>query len=230
MKNKETILVVDMHRDIAKAVSEAAIDFGRDIGLMIPQDTIVTDLRILQQKSKKTDVREIEELKIEEHIKAALPKAWTAGAGLAAIQIGVPLQFAYYVVPDPKDPEKRIERRLINPVIVKGQFPSVKTEGCLSLPGKWYTVSRFQVIFYTTEDLNHDGVQLKTKPGDPRIYVATGFEAQLIQHEIDHMNGMLCFQRQVRPGPKVGRNDPCPVCAEKGIKIKYKKCAEHFQG
>jgi peptide deformylase len=189
----------------------------RLLGIYAPQDTIVTDNTFLRQKSKKTTWKQVEDLKLEEHIKAALPTAWTPGFGLAAIQIGVPLRFAYYTFPDPKDKEKRIEKKLLNPQILKASYPCIIKEGCLSLPDKWYMVSRFMEIIY------------KPDYTDEQVYIVRGVEAQVIQHEIDHMDGLTIINRQVRSSEKIGRNEPCPECGKKGVVIKYKKCKEHFQ-
>jgi len=51
-------------------------------------------------------------------------------------------------------------------------------------------------------------------------FEATGLEAVMVQHEIDHMNGMLCFDRGHKNKDKVGRNSLCPC----GSGEKYKKC------
>ena len=175
----------------------------------IPQDEIVTDIATLKQRSRETTTTEIEDLKLEECIRKALPGSWTPGFGLAAIQIGVPLQFAFYSIPDPEDKEhkKCIERRLINAEILKGKHQCITKEGCLSLPGQWYTVSRFSEIIYITDGGTGPMERSITVPGVGTAFYAFGIEAQIIQHEIDHFNGILAFSRAVRPtGPKIGRN------------------------
>ena len=57
-----------------------------------------------------------------------------------------------------------------------------------------------------------------------------GLEAFVVAHEIDHLDGILITDRVPVEKTKTGRNDPCPMCAKNGIKIKYKKCKEHFNG
>ena len=52
-----------------------------------------------------------------------------------------------------------------------------------------------------------------------------GFNAYIIQHEIDHLNGITCIDREykrepLKVGTKIGRNEPCPCGSGK----KYKKC------
>lgn len=69
---------------------------------------------------------------------------------------------------------------LFNPVILKKSGPYETEEGCLSLEGARKT-RRWQNI----------KVQYQTPDGKPRIKTFTGWTAQIIQHEIDHCNGIL---------------------------------------
>jgi uncharacterized protein YecA (UPF0149 family) len=54
---------------------------------------------------------------------------------------------------------------------------------------------------------------------DGQLFSAEGKEAQIIQHEIDHMDGILIIDKEYKSN-NVGRNDPCPCGSGK----KYKKC------
>ena len=69
---------------------------------------------------------------------------------------------------------------LFNPVILKKSGPYEAEEGCLSLDGVRKT-RRWQSI----------KVQYQTADGKPRIRTFTGWTAQILQHEIDHCNGIL---------------------------------------
>ena len=69
---------------------------------------------------------------------------------------------------------------MLNPVILKKSGPYDTEEGCLSLEGTRKT-RRWQSI----------KVQYQTTDGKPRIKTFTGWTAQIIQHEIDHCNGIL---------------------------------------
>ena len=69
---------------------------------------------------------------------------------------------------------------LFNPVILKKSVPYNTEEGCLSLEGVRKT-KRYQSI----------KVQYQTMDGKPRIKTFTGWTAQIIQHEIDHCDGIL---------------------------------------
>lgn len=133
-------------------------------------DKIVTDDKTLRQISLHTTQEEVDDLKLVERLKAANGTAWTNGCGLSAIQIGIPVRFAWFIW-------KGKEHTLLNPEITmqRGSFVNVK-EGCLSIPNSWANVKRYTMIEYTTNG--------KKKR-------AQGMKAVIIQHEIDHMNGIL---------------------------------------
>ena len=96
------------------------------------------------------------------------------GVGLAANQIGVPLQVAIIEVD-----EKVTE--LVNPQIVKGSGELLDWEGCLSIPG------------YVAEVERHAKVTVKARDRHGREFRVKGTEllARALQHEIDHLNGTL---------------------------------------
>lgn len=101
------------------------------------------------------------------------------GAGLAANQIAVPLRaLVTYVEQTPQV--------FINPEIVEESDEVEEAEeGCLSIPGWYGPVLRKQRV--TVRALNEKGKQFKVK--------ATDFEARVLQHEIDHLNGVLFIDR-----------------------------------
>jgi len=120
------------------------------------------------------------------------------GVGLAAPQVGIPLQLA--VIEDKEEylkgisPEELQERErrpvpfqvIVNPTIT---VTSEKTldffEGCLSLPGFSAVVSRAQTV----------RVQCLDERGQPRTIEASGWYARILQHEIDHLLGNLYIDR-----------------------------------
>jgi peptide deformylase len=171
-----------------------------------PGITVVTDISYLRQVSKKTSMREVEKRELVTLVKYGIHKAWVFGYGLAAIQLGMPIAAAWYWLPE--DEEKPLLAKghlLINPVILEKKELIIKAnEGCLSIPNKFVTTKRYNWIRYET---------------DGEIKVATGIEAQIVQHETDHMNGILVIDREYKPN-LTGRNDPCPCGSGK----KYKKC------
>ncbi|HEX7197563.1 MAG TPA: peptide deformylase [Candidatus Limnocylindria bacterium] len=96
------------------------------------------------------------------------------GVGLAANQIGVPLQVAVIEVD-----EKITE--LVNPQIVRVAGEQLDWEGCLSIPG------------YVAEVARHDRVTVKARDRHGREFRVKGSElfSRALQHEIDHLNGHL---------------------------------------
>ncbi|MEN6413662.1 MAG: peptide deformylase [Veillonellales bacterium] len=99
------------------------------------------------------------------------------GVGLAAPQVGLALRV---VVVDAGD--GLIE--LINPVIVNSEGSEQGTEGCLSIPGVYGEVERCSKV--TVEGLNRFGKKVQVE--------GTGLQARALQHEIDHLEGILFIE------------------------------------
>ena len=138
--------------------------------------TLPDGLATLKTPSLETTMAAVKALDLIARLKAANETAWTPGHGLAAIQIGVPLRFAWFQL-DGK------EYLLLNPKILeyKGQWKTV-LEGCLSMPHRWLRIKRASKV------------RVENGAGD--IFTAKGKLAQIIQHEIDHMDGILITDRQ----------------------------------
>jgi len=98
------------------------------------------------------------------------------GVGLAAPQVGVPLRVVVIGIPG----EEVIA--LINPEIVKRSGERRLTEGCLSVPGYWAEVTRSVSVTAKGQDLQGRPVRIKAK--DDLL-------AQALEHETDHVNGVL---------------------------------------
>lgn len=99
------------------------------------------------------------------------------GAGLAAPQVHVPMRVA--VLSLDGEPEPRF---FINPVITPIGDSTTRTwEGCLSVPGMRGLVERPDVV----------AVQSLGRDGQPRDEVLEGFSAVVVQHECDHLDGVL---------------------------------------
>ncbi|MBP1858071.1 peptide deformylase [Rhizobium herbae] len=102
------------------------------------------------------------------------------GIGLAAIQIGVPRQML--VIDVSKEGEEKQPQVFINPkILVMSDERSVYEEGCLSIPDYYAEVERPATI--TVQYIDLDGKQLTAQ--------ADGLLATCLQHEIDHLNGVL---------------------------------------
>ncbi len=117
------------------------------------------------------------------------------GVGLAAPQVGKPLSI-FIIKPTPKSPIKVF----INPKIVEEKdnpdSPNSKIkkrshprrlEGCLSLPNIWGEVKRKSLLSLSFLD----------EKGGTHTQIFKGFLATIVQHEIDHLNGVLFTQRAV---------------------------------
>lgn len=119
------------------------------------------------------------------------------GAGLAAPQIGVNLRVVIFGVeksPRYPDAEAVPQTVLINPSItVLDEIIKEDWEGCLSLPGLRGLVPRFQNIRYKGYD----------EQGAPIERSASGFHARVVQHECDHLDGIL-YPMRIRDISKFG--------------------------
>jgi peptide deformylase len=109
------------------------------------------------------------------------------GVGLAAPQIGVPLRVIVIGLPD-EEPFA-----LINPEIVKREGQRLVDEGCLSIPGYRAEVPRSLTVVARGIDLEGRTVRIKAsaKRGDEREALL----AQALEHEVDHINGILYIDR-----------------------------------
>ncbi len=102
------------------------------------------------------------------------------GIGLAAIQVGEPLRLV--VIDLAKEDEPPAPQVFINPEIVaSGSGSNVHEEGCLSIPDYYAEVERPDTV--TVRYLDRDGKQQEI--------AADGLLATCLQHEIDHLNGVL---------------------------------------
>lgn len=108
------------------------------------------------------------------------------GVGLAAPQIGVALRLA--VIEIPADEENDIPAKqyvLCNPEIVKCSGEETDEEGCLSLPGYVGEVTRAAVV--TVKGFSAEGKPVRIK--------GEGLLARALQHELDHLDGILFVDR-----------------------------------
>jgi len=124
--------------------------------------------------------------------------AFANGAGLAAPQIGVDLQLVIFgsgrVIPRYPDAAPVPKTVLLNPVITPvGDAEDEDWEGCLSVPGLRAVVPRWRRIRY-------QGFDVQGQPIDREV---DGFHARVVQHECDHLIGML-YPMRVRDFSKFG--------------------------
>jgi peptide deformylase len=117
------------------------------------------------------------------------------GAGLAAPQVGVPLRLfalagTYVGVLDPdeehdREAERAAARVIVNPQVVARDGRRVDLEGCLSIPGVFADVERDATITLRFQDL----------AGAWHEVTGEGIHAKALQHELDHLDGVLFLDR-----------------------------------
>lgn len=118
------------------------------------------------------------------------------GLGLSGPQVGKPLRLIVARVDN-------VLLQIANPEIVRSKGEEIGDEGCLSLPGYYGSVSRASQI--TIQGLDRNGKHFRRK--------FVGLLARVIQHEIDHLNGILFTDKLV-----------------KGTELRFVAPSESFQG
>ena len=152
-----------------------------------PKLPLVTDRNFLSQPclpvTKEDNVQEIVQ-KLKDTF------ACYEGIGLSANQIGIQKRISYIKVP--KIVNKKVEFEeliLINAKIIEQDRPvKITNEGCLSFHGVYVTTQRF--VFITVEYLN--------EKLEPKVMAFQDLESFAIQHESDHQNGIVIFDRKWR--------------------------------
>ncbi len=134
---------------------------------------------ILRQKAKKLKSISREDIKIANHMMEAMLKA--PGVGLAANQVGILKQIVTINFED-KENNKKINYILFNPSIIQySKETSLMEEGCLSLPDQYADVERPKEIILEYMDEKEKVIKKQID----------GYEARILQHEIDHLSGKL---------------------------------------
>ena len=131
-------------------------------------------------RKKAEEIKEItpEIKELAEDMTETMLKSERDAVGLAAPQVGVSIRM--FVAQTRNGPGV-----FINPKILKKSGRETAEEGCLSLPGIWLKVKRAKEIELEAIDIN--GKKIKTK--------AVGLFARILQHEIDHLNGVLIIDK-----------------------------------
>ncbi len=115
------------------------------------------------------------------------------GVGIAANQVGRSLRMTYIEVPEERDEDgnvvqEHVSHILINPEIIRRVGEREVEEGCLSIPGWRGKLIRSERV--TVKALDLDGQEVRIK--------ADGLLAQALEHETDHLNGILYIDRMER--------------------------------
>ena len=110
----------------------------------------------------------------------------TNGIGLAAVQVNYHIRALILNIPneDGEQPKENL-LEIINPIIVKQDGETVYQEGCLSVPTFYEDITRYETITINYQD----------RDGNPHTLDADGLLSIAIQHEIDHLNGILFIDK-----------------------------------
>lgn len=144
------------------------------------------DEKFLRQKTKPVDLSALTKTELRALIndmRTAMRKA--EGIGLSANQIGLSSRFFVAEVLDSKKGSNKFYA-VFNPEIVKqgGELVELE-EGCLSVPGKYGRVPRYERVTLSGTDQNGRALKIK----------AWGLLAHVFQHEVDHLNGILFLDK-----------------------------------
>jgi peptide deformylase len=137
--------------------------------------------KILREKAETISTIDEEVITLADHMAETMYKA--PGIGLAATQVGVAKRLLVAdVSPHSADSDLVV---LVNPEIVASEGQVVIEEGCLSVPDCQAEVKRYERV--TVRGLNLNGEEVEID--------AEGLLAVVLQHEIDHLNGILFIDR-----------------------------------
>ncbi|WP_345992877.1 peptide deformylase [Sulfurimonas sp. HSL-1716] len=108
------------------------------------------------------------------------------GIGLAAIQVNHPLNILILNIPDSEgnQPTENL-MEIINPILIKKEGSTVYQEGCLSVPGFYEDIERYETITINYQD----------RDGNTKTLDADGLLSIAIQHEMDHLTGNLFIEK-----------------------------------
>jgi peptide deformylase len=135
---------------------------------------------VLREKAQPVSDFDAELAKLAERMTGIMRDA--PGIGLAATQVGVVRRLLVYQVEEEA-------HALVNPEVeAVVDETEIVEEGCLSVPGIVVPVERPLVVDVRARDLR----------GEPLEFTAAGLEARVIQHELDHLDGVLIIDRTTR--------------------------------
>jgi peptide deformylase len=162
----------------------------------------VRPIRVVGDPVLSTPTRRVEE--VDDELRTLVADMFDTmaaahGVGLAANQVGVDLRVFVYDCPD--EDGERARGVVVNPVLEISSRPETMPdpdddeEGCLSVPGEQFPTGRADRARVTGTDL--DGAAV--------VVEGTGFLARCLQHETDHLDGLLYLDRLVGRNQRAGR-------------------------
>lgn len=154
---------------------------------------------VLRKNAKSVDKITKEIRETCEHMVETMRTVKPKGVGLAGPQVGISLRIIVV------EPEPNVVYYMANPQILQSTGKVYESEGCLSVPGVYYKVCRAEKILLSYIDV-FSGKKLKRE--------FEKYPARIIQHEIDHLNGIIftdyCqsideleFQENIKIPPKL---------------------------
>lgn len=164
-------------------------------------DIVTVPEPVLRQVAKSVTTLDKKVLDIISHMQKVLLAAKNpVGVGLAAPQVGISLRI-FFIRPNPK----KKPQLFINPEIIKYsqrlQIPDTKNgvyEGCLSIPAHYSPIKRSLSVTVKYQTLSTSPLTLS-----PVQESFSGFSAHIIQHEMDHLNGILFIDRALEQDSKI---------------------------
>lgn len=139
---------------------------------------------VLHKRAADVDPKDITSREMQKFIKDMVETMYVKdGVGLAAVQVGKSLQVCTII--KQFNTYSREDLCLINPSYTKlDKHQEWDEEGCLSVPGMFGKIKRYTKIKVNAFD----------KKGKPIEFIAEGFFARIVQHELDHLNGHLYIE------------------------------------
>lgn len=148
-------------------------------------------LSIVEYPNKKLKEKSIRVDKFDKQLHDLLDAMYpimmnTNGIGLAAIQVSHAVQALILNIPDENDEQSKENLiEMVNPVITSSNGETTYQEGCLSVPTFYEDINRAESISVNYQD----------RDGNTKTLEANGLLSIAIQHEIDHLNGILFIDK-----------------------------------
>jgi len=149
------------------------------------------ELKIVEYPDKKLKEKSVEVKSFDTLLHKLLDAMYplmleTNGIGLAAIQVAHAKRVLIINIPneDGEQPKENLIE-MINPVLTKKEGDAVYQEGCLSVPGFYEDVNRFDTVCVSYQD----------RDGNTKILETDGLLSIAIQHEMDHLEGILFIDK-----------------------------------
>ena len=149
------------------------------------------NLKIVEYPDKRLRQKSVRVEKFDEELHQILDAMYpiminTNGIGLAGIQVAIAKEILILNIPD-EDGEQPKQNliEMINPVITNKKGETTYQEGCLSVPSFYEDISRFETISVNYQD----------RDGNTKTIEADGLLSIAIQHECDHLNGILFIDK-----------------------------------